>query len=133
MRHLKWLIIFIGFFCQVSLAGMSQPIYSEAQTVISVSSQQSQFVIQLPSNPSTGYSWFLMNYDRHLLVPVKHYYQKAATHLVGASGVEMWIFQAKPDAFKVSQQTSIRFIYARPWEAKIPVKTINFTVSLQKT
>ncbi len=138
MCRIKWLmvllIISISFFYQISFAAaqqISQPIYSETQAVISVTPNQSQFIIELQSNPSTGYSWFLMSYDHALLVPIKHYFQKSAMRVVGASGVEVWIFQAKSAAFKVPQQTSLRFIYARPWEAKAPGKTVIFKVSLQ--
>lgn len=92
------------------------PIYSEDKSNIAVLSDQPQFIIQLKSNPSTGYSWFLREYDRNLFKPIKHEYQKPDSHLMGAGGYELWTFQTLPGAFAVPQQSSIRFVYARPWQ-----------------
>lgn len=79
---------------------------------------------QLASNPTTGYSWFLASYDKHLLTLVKQQYFptsacKKCTHpIAGAGGYEVWQFKATPDALKAPQITYVKLIYARPWEIK---------------
>jgi inhibitor of cysteine peptidase len=79
---------------------------------------------QLPSNPTTGYSWFLTSYDKSLLTLIKHQYfpvsagKKDAKPLVGAGGYEVWQFKATQNALKAPQITYVKLIYARPWEIK---------------
>jgi predicted secreted protein len=34
---------------------------------------------------------------------------------MGAGGVEIWTFKLKPTALTVPHQTTLRMIYARPW------------------
>jgi len=90
-------------------------IYTEDKTNILVTAAQPQFTIKLKSNPTTGYSWFLREYDSNLVSPVKHTFQHADQGLMGAPGYELWTFKMKPAALVVPQQTIIRFNYARPW------------------
>jgi len=79
---------------------------------------------QLPSNPTTGYSWFLTSYDKKLLTLIKHQYFPASAGknhtkpLIGAGGYEVWQFKATQDALIAPQITYVKLIYARPWEIK---------------
>lgn len=91
-------------------------VYSEDKSNIAVTSKQPEFVIKLKSNPSTGYSWYLREYDSNLIVPVKHSYEQATSELIGAPGYELWTFKVKPAGFVVPQQTVMRMVYARPWQ-----------------
>lgn len=81
-----------------------------------VSAKQPDIIIKLKSNPTTGYSWFLVKYNSHLIKPINHTYVPPISQLVGASGEEVWRFRAEPAAFIVPQQTKIVFVYSRPWE-----------------
>ena len=91
-------------------------IYTEDKPNIAVTSQQPEFTLKLKSNPSTGYSWFLREYDSSLLKAVKHKYEKPEEKLMGASGYEVWTFRVKPKGFTVPQQTTVRMVYTRPWQ-----------------
>lgn len=104
-------------------------VYTEDKLGISVTADKPQFIIKLHSNPSTGYSWFLREYDDKIIVPVKHSYEAAKNKLVGAPGVDVWTFRVKASAFTVPQQTVIRFVYARPWEGGDQSKQIAFRVT----
>lgn len=119
----------------VSLAQQAQTdspvVYDESKLAITVTSKQPVFVLKLVSNPTTGYVWLLKNYDKSLLVPVKHEYQAPNTKLIGAPGFDMWTFRVKPDAFTVPQRTSILMTYARPWEADNSGKNLEFVVTTQ--
>jgi inhibitor of cysteine peptidase len=93
------------------------PVYTEAKSAIAVSPGQPAFIIKLKSNPTTGFSWFLRDYNAALIEPVKHEFEaNTDKKLMGAPGFEIWTFQVKSAAFKVPQQTVIRLVYARPWE-----------------
>lgn len=92
-------------------------VFSQDKAIAVVTPTQSTFVIQLKSNPTTGYSWFLREYNDNLLTPVKHtFIAPKDKKLMGAPGMEEWTFKAKPAAFVVPQETTIRFVYTRPWE-----------------
>lgn len=85
-----------------------------ASQPITVTAKNPVFTLQLPSNPTTGYSWQLQKYNANLITPINHGFQKARTNLMGAPGVELWTFKAKP-AFFIKGKTTIHMIYVRPW------------------
>src|SRR3990167_9201933 len=74
------------------------------------------YTLQLNSNPTTGYSWFLVSYPSDLLSITKHEYIPPKTNMAGAGGYEIWVFTAKPEAFVAPRALKIQMVYARPWE-----------------
>lgn len=106
------------------------PVYTDAKPAVMVAAHQPQFVIKLKSNPTTGYSWFLRDYDATRIQAVKHVFVASEDKkLVGASGHQLWTFRVKPSAFVVPQQMMIRFAYARPWEAADNTTQVVFSVT----
>jgi inhibitor of cysteine peptidase len=94
------------------------PVYLQEKPAVMISSAKNEFIIKLKSNPTTGYSWFLREYNPNLIEAVKHKFEATMDKkLMGAPGYELWTFRSKPAAFIVPQQTTIRFVYARPWES----------------
>jgi inhibitor of cysteine peptidase len=93
------------------------PVYTETKSAFTVTAAQPTFILNLKSNPTTGFSWFLRDYNANLIEAVKHEFAaNPDKKLMGAPGYESWTFKVKPAAFKVPQQTIIRLVYARPWE-----------------
>ncbi len=90
---------------------------------------QPVFVIQLKSNPTTGFLWFLREYDDHLITPIKHSFLPPSKKLMGAPGFELWTFRMKSAGFTVPQQTTIRMVYARPWQGSDSSTQLVFRVS----
>lgn len=84
---------------------------------IVVTSRSPEFTITLKSNPTTGYSWFLKDYNSSVLKPISQKYHPPKKTLPGAGGSEVWKFKVNPQAFAVPQITKIELVYARPWEA----------------
>lgn len=104
-------------------------VYTEDKPNIAVDAQHTEFVIKLKSNPTTGYSWFLREYNHNLISPEKHSYQASNTKLIGASGYELWTFRVKPTAFVVPHQMVLRFVYARPWKGAENSNQVVFRVT----
>ncbi len=101
----------------IAAAMAEVPAYTEKETVISVSLQQPEFVLKLSSNPTTGYAWFLREYNHELVQPIKRVMHPSADHkLIGAGGTELWTFRVKPEAFHVPQALILRLAYERPWQ-----------------
>ncbi len=135
MRHINMLFVFILLSFYLTAYATDQPVkapavYTEESSGIAVTADSSQFIIKLKANPTTGYAWFLREYDDRLLTPVKYEFTAAQNKLVGAPGIAVWTFKAKKPAFVVPQQTVLRFVYARPWEGDDQSKQIAFRVNI---
>jgi inhibitor of cysteine peptidase len=69
-----------------------------------------KFAISLQSNPTTGYSW-QPEFDSELLELVESEFVASSPGLVGAGGVETFVFLAHREG-----QAEVTLKYQRPWE-----------------
>jgi len=84
---------------------------------IMLTAKQSTFSVNLPSNPSTGYSWVLQgNYNAALIEPVTQHYIVLKKDLPGAPRLDKWTFKVSKLAFKVPTHIVLNLQYIRPWE-----------------
>ena len=90
-----------------------------------LTSKQPIYTLHLKSNPTTGYSWFVVSYPDKYVKLTKHAYLPPSSKLMGAGGYDLWQFSATPAAFLAPRVIKIRLMYARPWEinSKTPVQT----------
>lgn len=100
------------------------PVFSDPATPIAVTAGQ-VFVIELESNPSTGYSWQLTAIpDLAVARFVLAAHVPDGSGRPGASGVDRFAFRA----IGVGTST-ISLAYLRPWETdQPPAKTAEFTI-----
>jgi inhibitor of cysteine peptidase len=86
-----------------------------------------ELVVNLESNRSTGYGWFLSEVVNPVLTSLgKPVYNRNST-LPGASGLESWRFQATK-----AGNEKLKLEYRRPWERNLPAaKTVLFDVSVK--
>lgn len=101
---------------------------AKTPSTIEVKKNDPSFVIELRSNPTTGYSWFLGRYDHELIQPVKRVYEVSNKKLVGSGGKERWSFRLKPKAFVVPNILTIEMIYARPWSLEEAARVKTFKI-----
>ncbi len=95
---------------------------------LNVSVKQSGFVVSLPANPTTGYQWSLVGFDKNILTLSSSHFEKPKTDLIGAGGQMSFTFLLKPSK-NYPDNTKIKFMYARPWEKNSGVTqsvTVNF-------
>jgi len=114
-----------------STSNAQDNVYDETKLNIMVNVKQPEFILKLKSNPTTGYSWFLREYDPNLIAPVRHSYQQPVKELIGSAGFETWMFRVKSAGFNVPQQTTIRMVYARPWQGNDNSTQLVFRISTQ--
>ncbi len=129
--RLKYLIfvMIITVFSSVLFA-TEENIQTEERPAFTVTPSSSVFVLKLKSNPTTGYTWSLVNYNPALIEPMKHKYEaNADKKRIGAPGYEYWTFRVRSSGFTVPQQTQIEMIYARPWEANDATKPTVFKIT----
>lgn len=86
-------------------------------TSIQVSSEQKQFTINLPANPTTGYQWTIKSYDKAYLNFVSSRYVSERSKLIGRGGNMIFIFDVNR-MNNLPEKTTILFEYAQPWEPK---------------
>ncbi len=135
MKNIKQIIFLLVsiLFCSGAIAVKpDSTIYNENNTTIQVTPLHPQFTIQLKSNPTTGYMWFLREYSTKMITPLKHSVIAPEKKLIGASGYEQWTFKVNPEAFIVPQLLTIRMIYTRPWTSTDPGTQIIFRVMTEK-
>ncbi len=75
-----------------------------------------EFTIKLASNPTTGYSWYLAQYDKTLFQLQSRTYIPSKQGQPGAGGYEVWRFNIQPTAFIAPRISTIEFTYVRPWD-----------------
>lgn len=107
------------------------PVYTVDQRVIVVKKSQPTFKIKLESNPTTGYTWFLHEYDVNLVTAVDHTFLKPDTKAMGAPGYEVWTLRVKPEAMSVPHEINIRFNYSRPWQGSQSTTSVAFKIYTQ--
>lgn len=120
---LLFFILFSSITCALTDADITDP-----SKPIIVNRSNPTFTIIVKSNPTTGYSWTIKNYDPNLISPVSHKFIPPENNkLMGAPGYEEWTFKIQPANFITSQTTNIVLAYMRPWE-KQDLLTTNFKV-----
>lgn len=86
--------------------------------------------VELPSNPTTGYSWKVTSNDADVLTPLgepQFALQARTTPMPGAGGTQTFHFQAVGKG-----QTTLTLVYVRPWETSV-TPTPNDTWTVQVT
>jgi inhibitor of cysteine peptidase len=82
-------------------------------------------VITLESNPTTGYSWQVVDSGGAMLQQVGEAEFQPQSDLMGASGVEVLRFEAI-----TTGQAKIELAYQRPWEKDVaPLETFSIQVT----
>lgn len=138
MKNYFWKCCVIGWMCylllcQPVMADVNLPysqamlpennpnalIISDFKKPILIHRNADTFIVALPANPTTGYEWFLMKYDRHKVQLVDSKYVPPQTNLMGAPGFALFTVKILPMGFSRSERLQLLFVYKRPWEKTI--------------
>ncbi|KTD59263.1 protease inhibitor I42 family protein [Legionella shakespearei] len=95
---------------------------------IDVNSNNKNFTVSLNANPTTGYQWKVVSFDKGLLTLSGSQYQKPNNKLIGAGGKMLFTFTLNKGK-TYPAKTDMVFKYARPWEDKggtVQKVTVNF-------
>jgi inhibitor of cysteine peptidase len=107
-----------------SSSGAKAKVYTQDDSKISVA-DGGEFVVALPANPSTGYSWSAGPND---LVTLEHTTQVSGGSMPGAEGTQRMTFRAE-----ATGSTTLELAYARPFEGGVPpAETASFVVTVTK-
>lgn len=131
MNLIKKIAILMLFFSITATAATVTPTTDPDKTIV-VKADQPEFTLRLAANPTTGYTWFIKRYNSHFLTISKHQYLPPTSQIVGAGGVDLWVFKVNPEAFVAPHIFKLKFIYARGWDLKDNGTTKDFYVVTQK-
>lgn len=104
-------------------------IYSDESKAIMVDESRPDFMIKLPSNPTTGFSWFLVDdFNPNLFEVTASEYEPALKNegVVGAGGYRTFQVHLVSTAFQVPTSAKLHFLYAKSWEVDGNIK--EFTI-----
>lgn len=96
-----------------------------------INTKQPSFTITLPSNPTTGFLWTVVDYDKNLFLLTDQQYITSNSGLIGAGGHVLFTFKLKKQAAYPSYAI-IKLKNSRSWEPqsamqkqiKIIIKTL---------
>lgn len=107
-------------------------IHADEPMSINIDADKPNFVITLAANPTTGFQWTVVEFDKDLLSLSSSVYQRPDTKLIGAGGHMLFTFTLnKGKAYP--QSTNLVFKYARPWEKDDTGATQTVTVNFVKS
>ena len=120
----------------VCALGVAAPALADTDTVngtvftsspISVKVGQ-DFIVALPGNPTTGYSWTAKPSSPTIISEGSAYERTpSAKPMMGAGGQQFFVFEVS----KAGTGT-ITFSYARPWQKGVkPARTMTFNVTVK--
>ncbi|MCS3900467.1 protease inhibitor I42 family protein [Methanococcus voltae] len=70
-----------------------------------------EFILELPENPTTGYTWYWHIDDEEIINLTEEKYIPNDIHIIGSGGNKFWIFEGLEKG-----TTNIKFEYKRSWE-----------------
>jgi inhibitor of cysteine peptidase len=117
-----------GSFAPESAPEEATVLVTEEQDGLQVNLGKGDFLlVRLQSNPSTGYSWELINNDEAILRQLGESEFRASSNAVGAGGTETFRFEAVGEGASV-----IRMIYHRSFEEdEEPLETFTLRVVVE--
>ena len=135
MNSLKSLIIFLLFTLSISKIIRFKVPENIKKAKISVK-ENKEFELRLDGNPTTGYSWSILNADKlndydikPLNIDGDYYQEETYEKLLGHGGV----FSFKFNSGSASDKNKvIKFVYKRPWEDSEYDEYVTIYVSVKK-
>lgn len=95
---------------------------------IVVSGSQATVNILLPAQPSTGYQWFLSNYDKNLVRVQSYRHLAGDTKKVGSVGTDEFKVVVHNRFKNAPQKQTLTFEYMRPWDPSDQPLTKTITI-----
>ncbi|WP_115705226.1 protease inhibitor I42 family protein [Legionella sainthelensi] len=98
--------------------------YANDNLTLDVNMSSPSFEVTLPANPTTGFQWSVVHYNKKLFTLSNSSYEQPKTKLMGAGGQMHFIFTLQK-GINYPESTEIQVKYARSWEpSSATMKTI---------
>ena len=113
-------------FFMIILMLMPRPSFAEPDIIPFDMAQGEELIVRLPSNPSTGFDWEVVQLPAFIEQVGKREFARDSKRsgIVGVGGVTIWRFHI------VSPGTGvIGFTYRRPWETQPPIESVEYRLA----
>jgi inhibitor of cysteine peptidase len=120
----------LQLFISVVLMALTLSIHANEPISFKVKKGPPSFVITLASNPTTGFQWSVVSYDKDLLTLSSSTYQGPDSEMIGAGGHMLYTFSLNKGK-NYPGTTDLMFQYARPWEKVTPGAIQKVTVNFR--
>jgi inhibitor of cysteine peptidase len=104
--------------------------YAASPMSLQADKKSPTFTVTLKANPTTGYQWSVIDFNKTLFTLAGKAYQKPKTNLIGAGGNMVFTFQLNKGQVYPKKAT-MSFSYARPWESKVKANNQQVVVHFQ--
>ncbi len=126
--------VFFGFFAALAIVtpALADPVNTTVNTnptvTVTVKGGQ-EFLIALPSNPTTGYVWTAKPSNSDVSIFGSAFQRSPAGRtVVGAGGEQIWVLDAVHTG-----TAKVVFTYSRPWlKNTLPARTETFTIKITR-
>ena len=82
---------------------------------LTINTKQDNFTVTLPANPTTGFQWSVVEYDKNIFELINKQYITSNVGLIGAGGNTLFTFKLKKQS-SYPGFSIIKFKYSRSWE-----------------
>ena len=86
-----------------------------AKDKLTINTKQEDFTVTLQANPTTGFQWTVIAYDKNIFDLINQQYIASKVGVIGAGGNTLFTFKLKKQSTYPSSSI-IKFKYARSWE-----------------
>ncbi len=116
------------------LSSFSLSLESFADQTVRIPQNQNTFTLQLNANATTGFQWFLENYNPTYFTYLGYHYiaptaPSSGPKLMGAPGMAQFTFQVNPAFHQGALTSKIHLVYGQPWDMTASTDTTITLVS----
>lgn len=113
------------FYGNLTISNISDDIFTKETKEILLNNKE--FYIKLDSNPTTGYSWRVINYDENIFkTPISSYLTLENDNLVGAGGFDYFFFNLKDEV--LAESSIVELEYAQHWDGGLSAEKVEFVI-----
>jgi predicted secreted protein len=84
------------------------------------------FAVQLEENPTTGFGWELLPYDREVVSLRRDEFRAGDAVRAGSGGRHLWVFEALAPG-----RGTLRWAYRRSWERQSTIKEFSLEATVR--
>ncbi|HEX5274557.1 MAG TPA: protease inhibitor I42 family protein [Candidatus Rubrimentiphilum sp.] len=128
MKTVFGILFALAFAAPVLADPVNTTVNTDPSKTVTVKKGQ-EFLIALPSNPSTGYSWTARPSNADVSVFGSAFQRNPVGRtIVGAGGEQIWVLEATQIG-----TAKVVFSYSRPWlKNTLPARTQSFTIKITR-
>lgn len=108
----------------------ANPANNPANKPVAISPEQNILTINIQANPSTGYNWYLSQFNNQFFTLSSYQFTPGKTKMPGSPGTATFNFTINPSFHTGPYLSEIDFTYLRPWDMSSAVHQALWVLSI---